>query len=192
MKKRYEFRPDPNQLPWRTRLFLTKKQRFSLLKWGLYALMMVLLSLTQDVVMSELTLFGGTTDLVPCGILLICLLQSPESGGLFALICSALYVFSGSAQGYYCIVLLTFLSVVLNILRHALLSKRFGSIYVCIILGLFVYELAVFTFGVFLGHTYFSRITVFLMTGLLSVAAIPVLYPLAFFIGKIGGEKWKD
>ena len=192
MKKRYEFRPDPNQLPLRARLFLTKKQRLSLLKWGLYALLMVLLSLTQDVVMSEISPFWGTTDLVPCGILLICLLQSPESGGIFALITSALYVFSGSAQGYYCIVLLTFLSVGLNIFRHALLSKRFGSIYVCMIVGLFVYELAVFIFGAFLGHTYFSRISVFLTTGLLNVVIVPVLYPFAFLIGKIGGEKWKD
>lgn len=153
---------------------------------------MLVLALVQDVVMSRFQARGGTTDLVACGILLICLLQSPESGGVFALIASALYVFSGSAQGYYCIVLLTFFGVLLNILRHGLLSKRFRSIFLCMVIGLMGYELAVFFFGVFLGNTNFSRISVFLTTGVLSITVIPVLYPIAFFIGKIGGEKWKD
>ena len=192
MKKRYEFKPDPIQASWKSRLYLTKKQRYSLLKWLLYGLLLLILSLLQDVVMSRFQYRGGTTDLVPCGILLICLLQSPESGGIFALIGSALYVFSGSAQGYYCIALLTFLGVLLNILRHGLLSKRFRSIFLCMIVGLLAYEMAVFAFGVFLGSTYFSRIFVFLATGALSILTVPVLYPVAFFIGKIGGEEWKD
>ena len=192
MRKRYDFRPDPIGASWKSRLYLTKKQRFSLLKWSLYGALLLALSLVQDVVMSRFQFRGGTTDLVACGILLISLLQSPDSGGIFALIASALYVFSGSAQGYYCIVLLTFLGVLLNILRHALLSKRFRSIFLCMIVGLMVYELAVFAFGVFLGNTYFSRMSVFLITGVLSMATVPVIYPLAFFIGKIGGEEWND
>lgn len=192
MRKRYDFRPDPMGASWKSRLYLTKKQRLSLLKWSLYGALLLALSLVQDVVMSRFQFRGGTTDLVACGILLICLLQSPDSGGIFALIASALYVFSGSAQGYYCIVLLTFLGVLLNILRHTLLSKRFRSIFLCMVLGLMVYELAVFAFGVFLGNTYFGRMSVFLITSVLSIAVVPVIYPLAFFIGKIGGEEWKD
>ena len=193
MRKRYEFRPDPTETSWKNRLYLTKKQRLSLLKWSLYGALLLILSLAQDVVMSRFRFWGGgTTDLVACGILMICLLQSPESGGIFALVGSALYVFSGSAQGYYCIVLLTFLGVLLNILRHGLLSKRFRSVFLCMIVGLMAYELAVFVFGVFLGDTYAGRLFVALTTGALSVAAVPVIYPVAFLIGKIGGEKWKD
>ena len=192
MRKRYEFRPDPTRISWKNRLYLTKKQRMSLLKWCVYGLLLLALSLLQDVVMSRFHFHGGTTDLVACGILLICLLQSLESGGIFALISSALYVFSGSAQGYYCIVLLTFLGVLLNIFRHALLSRRFRSIFLCMVVGLMVYELAVFAFGLFLGNTYFGRMSVSLTTGVLTITTVPVLYPMAFFIGKIGGEKWKD
>lgn len=192
MRKRYEFRPDSNRIAWKDRLYLTKKQRFSLLKWFLYGLLMLALSLLQDVVMSRFQFRGGTTDLVPCGILLICLLQAPESGGIFALVSSILYVLTGSSHGYACIVLLTFLGVLLNVVRHGLLSKRFRSIFLCLIVGIFAYEMAVFFLGVFLGDTYFARISVFLATGLLSMAAVPVLYPIAFAIGKIGGEKWKD
>lgn len=192
MRRQKDFRPDPTEASWKNRLHLTKSQRSSLLKWILYGLFLLLLSLVQDAVMSRFGYRGATTDLVPCGILLICLLQDPDSGGIFALIGSSLYVFSGSAQGYYCIVLLTFLGVLLNILRHTLLSRRFRSIFLCMIVGIMVYELAVFAFGLFLGNTYFSRISVFVTTGILSIVTIPILYPIAFFVSKIGGEKWKD
>ncbi len=192
MRKQRDFRPDPTEVSWKNRLHLTKSQRSMLLKWVLYGLFLLLLSLVQDAVMSRFPYRGATTDLVACGILLICLLQSPDTGAIFSLIGATLYVFSGSAQGYYCIVLLTFLGVLLNILRHTLLSRRFRSIFLCMILGLMVYELAVFAFGLFLGNTYFSRIHICLTTGILSIAAIPVLYPIAFSISKIGGEQWKD
>ena len=192
MRKRIDFKPDPTDSSWKNRLYLTKSQRKSLLKWVLYGLLLLMLSLVQDAVMSRFQYRGATTDLVSCGILLICLLQAPDSGAIFALIGSTLYVFSGSAQGYYCIVLLTFLGVLLNIFRHGLLSRRFRSIFLCMIIGLMVYELSVFAFGLFLGKTYFSRLFVFLFTGVLSIASVPILYPIAFSISKIGGEEWKD
>lgn len=192
MRRQKDFRPDPTEASWKNRLHLTKSQRRHLLKWTLYGLILLLLSLMQDAVMSRFAYQGATTDLVPCGILLICMLESPDAGAIFSLIGSALYVFSGSAQGYYCIVLLTFLGVLLNILRHTLLSRRFRSIFLCMIVGLMVYELAVFAYGLFLGKTYFSRVSVFLTTGILSIAAIPVLYPIAFPVSKIGGKEWKD
>lgn len=192
MKKRYDFKPDPTQSPLKSWLHLTKKQRSALLRWFLYALLLLALSLAQDAVMSRFRVRGGTTDLVPCGILLICMLHEPGVGGIFALIGSLFYVFSGAAQGYYSIVLLVFLGVLLNIIRHSLLSKRFRSIFLCAGIGMMAYEMAVFAIGVFLGSTYFARMSVFVITGLLSVAALFALYPIAFFIGKIGGEKWKD
>ena len=192
MARRYEFKPDKERSGIANKLVLTRQQQQKLLKWTLYGLLLLLLSLVQDAVMSRISYRGATTDLGACGILLICLLQTPDTGAIFSLIASALYVFSGSAQGYYCIVLLTFLGVLLNILRHILLSRRFRSIFLCMIVGVMVYELAVFALGLFLGDTYFSRLHVFLYTGVLSIVAIPVLYPIAFSIGKIGGEEWKD
>lgn len=191
-RKVYEFKPDPTQSPLRNRLHLTKQQRLSMLKWLLYGLLLLVLSLLQDVVLSRLSVGGGTTELVACGILLICLLQSPESGGIFALVGSVLYVFSGSAPGYYSIALLTFLGVLLNILRHSLLSKRFRSIFPCAAIGVFVYEMAVFAIGAFLGSTYGSRMVVFLISGILNILVLPVIYPIACSIGKIGGKTWKD
>lgn len=192
LRKVYEFKPDPTGSPLRNRLHLTRQQRLSIVKWTMYAILLVVLSLIQDVVLSRVSVGGATTELVACGILLICLLQSPESGGIFALIGSLLYVFSGSAPGYYSIALLTFLGVLLNLIRHSLLSKRFRSIFPCAAIGVFVYEMAVFAIGVFLGSTYGARIPVFLISGILNILALPVIYPIAFSIGNMGGKTWKD
>ena len=192
LRKVYEFKPDPQESPLKNRLHLTKQQRMSIVKWLLYGLLLVLLSLIQDVVLSRVSVGGATTELVACGILLICLLQSPESGGIFALVGSLLYVLSGSAPGFYSIALLTFLGVLLNLFRHSLLSKRFRSIFPCAAVGVFVYEMAVFAIGAFLGSTYGARMSVFLISGILNILTLPVIYPIAFSIGKVGGKTWKD
>ena len=44
-KKKYEFKPDKNAIGFFHKLYLTKKQRLSILKWSLYALVLLVLSL---------------------------------------------------------------------------------------------------------------------------------------------------
>ena len=55
-----------------------------------------------------------------------------------------------------------------------------------------LYEILIFATGLFLGYTTLSRFTGFCITGGLSLAAIPVLYPVFLAIGKFGGETWKE
>jgi hypothetical protein len=50
----------------------------------------------------------------------------------------------------------------------------------------------VFVMGSFLGIVPTSRFVAFCITGGLSVAVLPLLYPVFLSIGKIGGEAWKD
>ena len=69
MAKKYEFQPDKPYSSWLSKLQLTPQQRRQLLKWFLYALVLLVLSVLQDVVLCRLRFFGGTSDLVPCGIL---------------------------------------------------------------------------------------------------------------------------
>ena len=45
MAKNYEFRPDKPQVSWLSKLHMTQLQRQSLLKWTLYALLLLVLSL---------------------------------------------------------------------------------------------------------------------------------------------------
>ena len=122
-----EFKADKPKSGFLSKLYLTPLQRKGLLKWVLYSLLLILLSVLQDVVLSRLRLFGATTDLVPCGIILICILEGAESGSIFALIASALYLFSGTAPGPYSLVFLTALAIGTSIFRQAYLQKGLGA-----------------------------------------------------------------
>ena len=192
MAKKYDFKPDKPQMTLADRLYLTKKQRAELLKWLLYALLLLALSVLQDVLLSRVRFFGVTTELVPVGIFLICLLEGLETGSVFALVASCLYQFSGTPGGTYSIVFITFLCVVVTMLRQAYLQKGFGSALLLTALAMVAYELLALFIGAFLGLTAISRITGFLLTAGLSLVAVPVVYPIALSIGKIGGEVWKE
>jgi hypothetical protein len=171
---------------------MTPRQRKLLLKWTLIGLTLVLLSLLQDVVFSRLRISGATFDLVPCGILLGCLLMEAETAGLYALISSVLYYFSGTAPGVYAIALLTAFGVLLCIFRRSYLKKGFFSTFLCVGFGLVVYKLVVFGINLFLGVTLTARFGVFALGIGLTVASILPLYPIFLSICNIGGETWKE
>lgn len=192
MAKRYEFKPDKSGTGILNKLYLTPQQRRTILKWVLCGVVLLVLSVVQDVILSRVHLYGATTDLVPCGIFLICILEGAESGCIFSLIASALYLFSGTAPGPYCIVYITVLAVVLSMFRQGYLRKGFSAAMLCSCVAVMVYELAVFVTGVFLGMTHTGRLAAFCLTGGLSLIAAPVLYPILRGIEKIGGNTWKE
>lgn len=190
--KKHEFKPDRMETGALHKLYITRKQRLKLLKWTLLALSLLLVSLVQDVVMSRIPIYGAVTDLLSCAILVACIMQDPETGCVFALISSTLYYFSGSSPGGYVIALLTGLGVVISIFRQCYLRKGFGSTLLCAGGAMMIYELALFAIGVFLGQVPPSRLRYFCITGGISLAAVPVLYPVFLSIGRIGGESWKE
>lgn len=192
MAKKYEFKPDKPTSGFFSKLHLTAKQRRSLLKWLLYALVLVVLSVLQDVLLSRLDILGATTELVPCGIFLICLLEGTESGSLFALLASCVYLFSGSSAGNHVIVLITVIAVLVTYLRQSFLQKGFGAAMLCTAGAMVLYEMALFFIGLFFGLTLWGRIGVFALTAGLSLLIAPALYFLFLAIGKIGGESWKE
>ena len=192
MAKKYDFRPDKPRSGLLSKLYLTQKQRRSLLKWCLYGLTLLVLSVLQDVVLCHLDIFGATTQLVPCGIFLICILEGIHTGSVFALVASLLYLFSGTAPGAYAMVLLVVLAVFVCVFRQAYLQKDFFSVVLCTAVGMLAYEMCVFAMGLFLGLTTGSRVIGFLITAVLSALAAPVLYPIAVSIRSIGGEVWKE
>ena len=192
MAKKHEFRPDKPRTGFLSKLYLTKKQRRSLLKWCLYGLVLLMLSVLQDVIFSRLRIGGASTDLVPCGIFLICMLEGIHTGSVFALVASLMYLFTGTAPGAYAMVLLVVLAVFLCVFRQAYLQKDFSSVVLCSAVGMFLYELLVFVMGLFLGLTIPSRITGFCITAGISTVALPLLYPVAKSIRSIGGDVWKE
>lgn len=192
MARKYEFKPDKQSTGLFSRLYLTKLQRQSLLKWGLYSLCLLVLSLLQDMLLCRFRLLGATTELIPCAIFLICLLQDMEDGSIFALVASFVYLFTGSSPGMYVPVMITFLAVGAMFLRQSYLIKGFGSILLCTVGAMFVYELIVFFINLFLQLTRPDRFVGFMITTGLSLLSAPVLYPLFAKISQIGGNSWND
>ena len=192
MARKNEFKSDKPHSGFWGKLYLTQKQRKEILKWSLYGALLLALSLLQDVVLCRLDLFGATTELVPVGIFLICILEGAESGSIFALVSSLLYLFSGTAAGPYSMVLITVLAVGVTIFRQAYLQKGLAAAILCAGIAMLAYELLQFVMGLFLGLTIPVRIVGFLITAGLSIIAIPILYPIALSIGTIGGETWKE
>ena len=191
-RKRYEFKPDREGPDLLSHFSLTKKQQQNLLKWSLYGIVLMLLSVLQDCILFDLRLFGSTTDLVPCAILMVCVLEGADSGSLFCLIAALVYLFSGTAAGPYSMVFITALAIGVTIFRQAYLQKGLAAAILCAGTAIFVYEILQFLMGLFLWLTIPSRFVGFVITAALSLVAVPILYPIALSIGKIGGELWKE
>jgi hypothetical protein len=122
MAKKYEFQPDRPYGTWLSKLHLTKLQQQQVLKWFFYALVLLALSVLQDVVLCRMQLFGATTDLVPLAIFLICVQIGADRGAIFCLVAAMLYKFSGTAPGYYSMALIP----VLALLAAKILLELFG------------------------------------------------------------------
>lgn len=191
-RRKYEFRPDKTQASLINKLYLTQKQRLAILKWGLYGLILVVLSVMQDVVLSKVHLFGATTDLVPCAIILICVQLGAERSAIFSLIAALLYQFSGAAPGYYVIALIPIFSILAAVIRESLFEKKLSSIMLCACIAVLLYEISIFAFGLLFQSTSLIRFIRFLITGALCILSYPIVYPLTTAIEKIGEKTWKD
>ena len=126
-----DFRPASQDSGWLKMLHITQAQRDLYLKWGLYTAVLVVLSMIQDVIMSQLKIFGATTDLVVCAILLITVIEGIDTGIVFVIIASCLYYFSGSSPGPLCVALITFLGVGACLFRQMYWHRNRGSIVLC-------------------------------------------------------------
>ncbi len=188
----YEFRPDALQATFLKTLHLTQYQRKILLKWTLFALVWILALTIQDVLMAQVSIFGATTDLVPCFILLTAVVIGTEQGSVFALIAAVFYHFSGSAPGAYAVALIPLFGIAAGLFRENFWRRGFASDMLCAAIAMMLYEIGVFGCGTFSGLTSWFRFGVFLVTGILSVLVMLPLYPLVSKIGAIGGETWKE
>ncbi len=192
MAKNREFRPDREGTGQLNKLWPTPKQQLRALQWLLYGLVCLIGLLLQDVLLYRVNIWGGCTDVVPCLILMVAVMQGAESGSVFALVLSALYYFSGSSAGFYVIPLLTAVAVFVSIFRQAFLRQGFFTLLLCGAMGMVLYEMILFGVSLFLKLTVTSRVGAALMTSLVSLLAVPVVYPVLRAIGKLGGETWKE
>ena len=188
----YEFKPDKERASLAKLLHMSALQRRQATQWGLNGLLCLVLLIVQDVIMSRVSFWGATTDLVPAAILLIAVISDVYAGSLFAIVASTLFVFTGSAPGPYVIAFITVLAVAAAFFRQSYWRRGFRSNMLCAGLAMLGYELAVYGTGIFLSLTYWGRIGVFLLTWGLSFLVMLALYPLIRRIQKIGGETWRE
>ena len=191
-KNRNEFRPDPTTSTWLKTRRLTRLRKLRLLKWVLYALIVILCLVIQDVIMSQLRLFGATTDLAVGAILLITVIEGTDVGSLFVLIASMPYWFSGSAPTPICIALLTAFGIGATMFRQMFWHRSRGTLTLCACLALTAYELGLFVTGIMQGLTYFGRLPSFLLTSAYTCLVMIPLYTLVNKTGLIGGNTWKE
>ena len=77
-------------------------------------------------------------------------------------------------------------------LRQGYLYPGLASTFLCTALAMVLYELAVFAFCLLVGYTTGNRFVSFMVPALLTLAAVPVVYPFAKAICAIGGNLWKE
>ena len=191
-RKKYDFRPDKPKADLLGKLYLTPTQRRNLLRWVLYGALLLVLSLLQDVVLCRMDIFGATTDLVPCAILLICVQLGAHGAAIFALVAACMYQFSGTAPGYYVIGLIPVLGLAAALLRQGYFRKSFSSTMLCACTAVLLYELGVFGFGLLFESTIPTKAYRFLLAAALSLLSYPVLYPVTGAIERIGEKAWKE
>ena len=146
----------------------------------------------QDCVLSRWRLFGATADLGVAAVILVAIMEGSEVGGIFALLASAFYHFSGSAPGADCVALITFPSVRFALFRQKFWRRSTVSNLLCSSLTMLVYETGLFITATFMGLTRFSRGIYFLETAVYSIALMIPLYQLIYRIGQMGDHVWKD
>ena len=192
LRKDLEFKPDVQKATWVKTNRLTKLQQLRLLRWTLYVLTVVGCLVVQDVIMSQFSILGATTDLPACGILLITVMEGTEIGSLFVLITSFLYYFSGNAPSAWCIFLLTFFGVAATLFRQMYWHRSKGSIILCSAIAVTAYELGLFVVGMGSELTHWGRLPSFMLTAAYSCLVLIPLYSLIYKIGLIGGNTWKE
>lgn len=191
-KKKVEFRPDPTGPSLISKLYITPTQRKKLYRWLSYSAICIALLVIQDVILWRFSFFGGVIDIVPAAIIMVCVMEGGESGGIFALCASIFYLYSGSAPGAYCIALIVLPSVFMAIFRQNYLRRGFWSHWMCTAAAVLAYQMGVFLMAIFFGNTYFSHWLSFVMNAALGLVALPAVYPLLNAVSQIGGDKWKE
>ena len=188
----YEFKPDPKGTNYLKRLYMTRLQRLTILKWATFAMTGIVLLVIQEVIMSQIRISGATTDLPVAFILLVGIYEGLENGSVFTLAASLFYWFSGSAPTPICVGVLCVLVILVGLFRQLYWHRSFGSIAMCVSIAIMLYEMSLFVIGLMSGLTILPRLGVFALTGGITCITMLPMYPLVRAISKIGGISWKE
>lgn len=191
-RKNVDFRPDVQIPDLAQKLYLSPQQQRRYLKWILLSMLCVLMLVLQDVLFSRMSLYGATVDMVPCILLMICVIQGASEGCVYLLIGALIYWLAGSAPGVYVILLIPLFGTVAAAFRQAYLRKGFRTTLMCTGGALILYETLTFLAALLLGVTRLARWWVIAISTGLTLATLPLVFMLVWGICKIGGDQWKE
>lgn len=171
------------------KLYITPRQWLHILRWALYALLLLTAMMLQTVVLGNRTLLGTHPDFVPVVITCVCLREGAERGGLFALLASLFWYLSGADQGSLSIAVLTIVPVAGTLLCSQILSERYFTSLALSFLTLLVQQCLIFAvkslFGAMDGKLF---LTTLLPCVFVSVLSQPIVYFLTRCINRIGDK----
>lgn len=191
-RKKTEFKPDSKRFDLAQRLYLSPQQQKKYLKRILFSLLSLLLLVLQDVLFSRISIYGATVDMVPCVLLMICVLQGAAEGCVFLLVGSLLYYLSGSSPGVYVILLIPLFGTLAAAFRQAYLRKGFRTTLMCAGAALVLYETLSFLAALLLGVTRLDRVFVPVISTAMTLLTLPLVFVLVWGICKIGGDQWNE
>ena len=187
-----DFRPDFRFPDLAQKLYLTPQQQKRYLKWILLSALPLLMLVLQDVLFSRMSLYGGTVDMVPCVLLMTCVILGASESAIFLLVGALIYWLAGSAPGVYVIFLIPLFGTLSAAFRQAYLRKGFRTTLMCTGAALILYESTTFLAALLLGVTRLARWWVMGITTGLTLLTLPLVFALVWGICTIGGDQWKE
>ena len=166
---------------------LTRLQRLAVLRWVLYCLLFLLVLLIEDILLSQLPVFGTKLHPLPLLIICICIREGPERGGLFALLATIFWYLSGADYGNLSVAILPICSIIAAVLCRAVMTVRFvTTLLSCFVISL-LNDSVIFAFKMLLSSVSLDQYLPVLLPGvMLSLLAVPLLYLAVKAISRIG------
>lgn len=191
-RKKVEFKEDSLGTGIIQKLYMTRQQRLTLLRWFSLSMVCIMATVLQDSLFSRFRIFGAYTDLAAAAILLVTVVEGTETGSIFVLIASIIYYFTGFAPGPYVVASLPILGLFATMFRQLYWHRSQGTILLCGWIAQMGHQIVVFVASYLSGLTLLDRLPRFLLTGVYGCIAMALLYPLVNRLGKIGGHTWKE
>ena len=167
---------------------LTRRQWLGVLKWSLYGLLTLLVLLLQTVVLAKSPILGAKLAPLPILIVCVCVREGPEKGGIYAILASLFWCFSGADFGNLSVAVIPIGAMLSAVLCRAVLTLRFVPTALCCLAVTLLNAAAVFLFKLILPPTVaIENFWQVLLPGVgLSMVFVPIHYALVRLIGRIG------
>ena len=167
---------------------LTKRQWQGVLKWSLYGLLTLLTLLLQTSVLAKTPILGTKLAPLPALIVCVCVREGPEKGGLYAILASLVWCFSGADFGNLSVAVIPIGAMLSAVLCRAVLTLRFAPTALCCLGVTLLNAAVIFLFKLILPPAVaLENYWQVLLPGVgLSMVFVPIHYALVMLIGRIG------